>query len=76
MTRAPIVPAKNESPTGSGINPVSLTLLPSTLRALYHAAGSALAGKTPDDPEADELRIFVRYVEARWPEIEERRFLS
>jgi hypothetical protein len=47
--------------------PVSLTLLPSTLRALYHAAGSTLAGRPPDDPEAGDLRIFVRYVEARWP---------
>ena len=45
--------------------PVTITVLPSGLRALYHAVGSALAGKTPDDPEAGELRIFVRYVEAR-----------
>ena len=52
-----------------GPAPVSVTLLPSTLRALYHAAGSALAGKTPEDPEAGDLRTFMRYVEARWSEI-------
>jgi len=52
----------------SGLS-VTITLLPSALRALYHAAGSAVAGKTPEDPEAGALRDFLLYVEARWPEI-------
>jgi len=61
------MPAENKSVL---VSHVSVTLLPSTLRALYHAAGSALAGKTPKDPEAGELRTFMRYCEARWPGIE------